>query len=419
MKTKKKVFAGLVMLLFLLLFVAAAAIALAPTASADPGWDYYRVIEIDNGKVSGGADLPSFPVLIGHTADWLKYEDTKGKVRESHGYDIVFTNADNSSLLDYEIEEYDGTNGKLVAWVKIPTLDHDDNTTIRLWYGNSAATDWSNPTGVWDTNYKMVQHLNESCAAASCIKDSTSNDNGGTPYSGVTVTDLYTSSGKIDGADAFDNRTDDYVNCGHDASVQITGDMTIEVWIKPNINGNYLGIIGTYDSGTRAKWQYNLHIKGTTHKIRFTRGDFTNKDEVEGPILTTNTWYHIVAVDDGTYLRMYVNGIETENSPISKSVTPTSSFSNLYIGSYFTTSNNFNGTIDEVRISASARSGDWIKTEYDNQNSPATFYEVKDRTDTGGSDPVPELPTIILFCIGLLVLAGYQRLERRRRRGKY
>ena len=34
------------------------------------------------------------------------------------------------------------------------------------------------------------------------------------------------------------------------------------------------------------------------------------------------------------------------------------------------------GTIDEVRISNSARSVAWITTEYNNQNSPSSFYSV-------------------------------------------
>jgi hypothetical protein len=31
---------------------------------------------------------------------------------------------------------------------------------------------------------------------------------------------------------------------------------------------------------------------------------------------------------------------------------------------------------DEVRISTSARSSDWIKTEFNNQNNPASFYAI-------------------------------------------
>jgi hypothetical protein len=36
----------------------------------------------------------------------------------------------------------------------------------------------------------------------------------------------------------------------------------------------------------------------------------------------------------------------------------------------------FDGILDEVRISNSARSAFWISTEYNNQNSPATFYSL-------------------------------------------
>ena len=191
MKTQQKVFTRLAALL-LFFIVAAAAM---PTASA-AGWDYYRAINIDNTQVSGSADLSSFPVLINHTASWLQRADSGDHVRRADGYDIVFTNADNSSLLDFEIEEYNGTAGTLVAWVRIPTLDHDANTTIRLWYGNSAATDWSNPTGVWDTNYKGVWHLLGD--GTTSLPESTSNSNTGTKTAiGGPANDA---SGQIDGA---------------------------------------------------------------------------------------------------------------------------------------------------------------------------------------------------------------------------
>jgi hypothetical protein len=33
----------------------------------------------------------------------------------------------------------------------------------------------------------------------------------------------------------------------------------------------------------------------------------------------------------------------------------------------------YTGLMDEMRVSSIARSADWIKTEYNNQSSPATF----------------------------------------------
>ena len=82
------------------------------------------------------------------------------------------------------------------------------------------------------------------------------------------------------------------------------------------------------------------------------------------------------------------------------------------------------GKMDEARISASARSGDWINTSHNNQvdATPGDGKFIKMLGDeTGvpeGEDPVPELPTAILLGIGLVVLAGYVYVGgRRRRRG--
>jgi len=75
--------------------------------------------------------------------------------------------------------------------------------------------------------------------------------------------------------------------------------------------------------------------------------------------------------------------------------------------------NFFDGTIDEVRISNVARNADWINTSHNNQNDPSGFLSVEPQESTGGADPVPELPAIILFSVGLVVLAGYIVLRRK------
>jgi RHS repeat-associated protein len=41
-----------------------------------------------------------------------------------------------------------------------------------------------------------------------------------------------------------------------------------------------------------------------------------------------------------------------------------------------------NGLLDETRISNIARSADWILTEYNNQNSPSTFYGISTATSS-------------------------------------
>src|SRR5207302_7471913 len=53
--------------------------------------------------------------------------------------------------------------------------------------------------------------------------------------------------------------------------------------------------------------------------------------------------------------------------------------SDLFVGAETTNNGssfraNFTGSMDEVRLSNVARSADWIATEYNNQSSPAAFY---------------------------------------------
>ena len=38
--------------------------------------------------------------------------------------------------------------------------------------------------------------------------------------------------------------------------------------------------------------------------------------------------------------------------------------------------NSLNGILDELRISDTARTADWIVTEYRNQNVPGSFYVI-------------------------------------------
>ena len=95
-----------------------------------------KVISTNSTMVSGSSNLSNFPVLVTLTGD----SDLSTSKVGSSGQGIRFT-SDGTTLLDYEIEEYTGdtNSGTLVAWVKVPTLDHDDTTYIYIHYGQTIA----------------------------------------------------------------------------------------------------------------------------------------------------------------------------------------------------------------------------------------------------------------------------------------
>jgi len=116
-------------------------------------WSYRKLITINHTKVA--TDLLNFAVLIDVTD-----ADLASKA-QSDGDDIVFSDSSGTKL-NHEIEFYNGTNGQLTAWVKVPTLSSTVDTVLYMYYGNPSVSSQENVAGTWDSNYVLVQHLSES-----------------------------------------------------------------------------------------------------------------------------------------------------------------------------------------------------------------------------------------------------------------
>ncbi|UCE96691.1 MAG: DUF2341 domain-containing protein, partial [Candidatus Bathyarchaeota archaeon] len=117
-------------------------------------WQYRKAITIDSTMVD--EDLVNFPVLI-DTIDPDLVSHAQGG-----GDDIVFTD-EAGTQLSHEIESYDGYTGHLVAWVNTD-LSSTTDTVLYMYYGNAGASNQEDVTGVWDANYVMVHHLEETLA---------------------------------------------------------------------------------------------------------------------------------------------------------------------------------------------------------------------------------------------------------------
>ena len=127
-------------------------------STAAMSYSFERDITVDYTKVAGGADLYNFPMLVSYSGATFLRGSPLGPIMNTNGYDIIFTDS-NHNKLDHQIEYYNGTNGDLIAWVRIPVLSCSSNTVIKLLYGKFP--DNHGPIG----NHRVGQPL-QGCVAS-------------------------------------------------------------------------------------------------------------------------------------------------------------------------------------------------------------------------------------------------------------
>jgi len=323
------------------------------------GWQYRKQITIDHANVP--EDLTDFPVLVS-TVD----SDLKVKA-QADGDDILFMdNTGYAALLNYEIEQYDGSTGTLVAWVNIPQLSSQDDTIFYMYYGNPTTISLQNPEKTWDSHYLGVWHMND--ATSSTIKDSTINGYDATKKAANQPAEW---SAKIGKGQRYDRTLWDYIAVNDQNALTISGDFTISAWIFPyttenmRIAGKHQDISGNY-KGYSINW--DLQGPGTKMSLRVDGGGYDYQYIYANEERPPNDWYSITGEKrQGTNL-LFIDGEQQTGSGTQGLVNSGYPFC---IGAWRTdaASANFNGIIDEVRVSSIGRSPAWITTEYNTMNN--------------------------------------------------
>ncbi len=140
---------------------------------------------------------------------------------------------------------------------------------------------------------------------------------------------------------------DDYVDVADDASLDITGAITVELWVKPSAfeaGWNYLA----FWDGT---WSIEFGFVEAIGKPTFKLEDVAfYGDELQG---NEGQWYHIAGVRNGNFAGIYVNGVLKGNTNIFGTA-DLSLGQSVKIGGDGGTAA-VNGTIDEFRIWSVAR----------------------------------------------------------------
>jgi YD repeat-containing protein len=151
------------------------------------------------------------------------------------------------------------------------------------------------------------------------------------------------------------NGTSSYVSVPNSSTINISGPITIEAWIKlSSVNGNYQDIVcreAWAQAGTGGGYEFAITNTG---KLRLDLYQSHNQytTAIGATTVTTNTWHHVAGVFDGSQMRVYLDG--ALDGSLSTTNGPASGTSALNIGKSTYTTYYFGGLIDEVRISATA-----------------------------------------------------------------
>ncbi len=339
-------------------------------------WEYRKQISVDNALVIGTASHNDFPVgiFIINDSD-LRSISNGGHVYNDSGYDIVFRDFDGTTPLYHEMENYDPSTGTLVAWVRIPTLKHNENTVLFIYYGHSGiVAPQESPNDVWDIGYRGVWHLAENPDVDPFAYDSTSNTNNATiePAASMDSNDHVT--GKIGAGLDFDGTNDRLTtNYMHNSNLG-----TISYWL------NFRTIFA--DPGGWGYGSYSGHNDLNDHRFYLGLYDVNNLYSGYGDTydsfisapseLQPGTWYMLTLSASGTTADVYLDGTLVDSYSYTFSG---QSAVGLNIGNIGRPDYNvffFDAILDEFRISDTNRSADWIKTSYNNQVAPASFYSV-------------------------------------------
>lgn len=272
---------------------------------------------------------------------------------QSAGQDIRVLNETGNGTLSCEIEDFNTTSKNGTIHCRLPT----PMSTIYIYSNNSAVSDGQNIFDSYDPNYKAVYHMRQKSGN---LGDSTSTQANATVVGAVQQNASWTLANAYD----FDlTGADGNISTASVSGLNITGNLTLELWLY--YRGRVGGSTGTIiDKGANSDWTLAVSSSDTTtfqvangvaNVCGFTNGNTT---------ITTSVWHYIVATYNGTGCTQYLDGNVVLHQASAN--LPAGSTSSVGIGyrNDAPTIRSINGTLDEIKISDTFRTLNYVKVNY-------------------------------------------------------
>jgi biopolymer transport protein ExbB len=326
----------------------------APRSWWDTDWGHRRSITIDGTQLA--ADLVAFPILIKIPA-----ADLAGIAKDNCD-DLRFVETDDVTVATYQLDTCGVADSKdTLVWLK-RSLVHTGTTTLWLYDGNSSATKGTNDKAVFGSDgagYESVHHLGASLTDVAA--------NGHNLTSSGSPGEI---TGQIGVASDLDGNGDYYTLGQGDNDFDFTTAMSASAWVKVDaFTDDWQAIIAKADTAWR------LARAEGTNAVGFGSTSGGVQDNLNGTKnINDGAWHHVAIVLDNGTKYLYVDGVKDVEATYGGSLDPNSK--NVRIGrNEDFTSRDWDGQIDEVRISGVARSAAWIAAEHLTATS-TTFVQI-------------------------------------------
>jgi len=187
-------------------------------------------------------------------------------------------------------------------------------------------------------------------------------DNGVRSSKGISAVgnaQISTAQSRFGGSSALFDGSGDNLQLSNSSDYNFgSNNFTVECWVRATNFTGFPSIMGMATIGTYGGWTIQFNTSGVPFFQCSTNNSSINITP-GGPALSTGTWSHLAVVRNGNSIRVYKDGVGGTAVTITGSIITSSA--NLIIGDgygvsqSFVAATDFNGHIDEVRISNTAR----------------------------------------------------------------
>jgi len=270
-----------------------------------------------------------------------------------------------------------GTGAYADIAVKVSAVSSTTDTTIYIWYEKAAesqpaVSDTYGQYNAYDANCKAVYPMHEDpSGSAPQMKNRKADSDHGTSAGAMTSGDVV--DGSIYKALDFDG-SNDYINCGDASWFDGASNITVECLYYP-VSAASSALLTKWGTGKQIAMGFSGQNLYYSVRINGTGSGGSQVDALGSVSRTGAAWHCAAGTYDGATAYIYHNGAVDDSTAGSGTLNTT--VSDVVAIAAFSNASSFNKSVmDEVRLSAAARSTAWLNADYYNLLDPTNFTTV-------------------------------------------